>query len=84
MVSSLPHTVPIFGSILPGVHQRLNEIRQQQHVRIQGQHPVAAGQRDGLVLRRGEADVLLVVDDLAAILELFQDVDRAVGRRHCR
>ena len=80
MVSSLPQTVPIFGSHLPGIHQRLNEIRQQQHVRIQGQHPVAAGERDGLVLRGGEADVFLVVDDLAAVLELFQDIDGAVGR----
>ena len=57
MVSSLPHTVPILRIDLPGVHQRLNEIRQQQHVGIQRQHPLAAGERDRLILRRREADV---------------------------
>ena len=79
MVSSLPQTVPILAVELAGVHQRLDEVRQQQDVRIQGQDPVAAGEPDGLVLRRGEADVLVVVEDLAAIFELLQDVDGAVG-----
>ena len=79
MVSSLPQTVPILRIELPGIHQRLNEIRQQQHVGIQRQHPIAAGQRDGLILRRREADVFVVVDDLAAVFELFQNVDGAVG-----
>jgi len=62
------------------IHQRLNEIRQQQHIRVQGHHPVAVSQPHGLVLRGGEPGVFLVVDDLAAVFELFQDVDGAVGR----
>ena len=70
--------MPILRIELPGVHQRLDEIRQQQHVRIQRQHPLAAAHPDGLILRRREADVLLVVDHLAAVFELLQDVDRAV------
>ena len=36
-------------------------------------------ERDGLVLRRGEADVFVVVVDPAAVRELLQDIDRAVG-----
>ncbi len=80
MVSSLPHTEPILGSICAGVHQYLDKIRQQQNVRIQRQHPVAAGEADGLVLRGGETDVLLVVNDLASVFELFQDIDCAVSR----
>ena len=62
MVSSLPQTVPTFGSSCARVHQRLNEIRQQQHVGIQRQNPLAAGERDGLILRGGETDVLFVVE----------------------
>ena len=66
------------GIDLAGVHQRLDEIGQQQNVRIQRQYPIAAGERDGLILRRREADVFRVVDNLAAIFELFQNVHRAV------
>ncbi len=35
---------------------------------------------DGLILGGGEPDVFVVIDDPAAILELFQDVDRTIGR----
>ncbi len=71
--------MPILRIELAGVHQRLNEIRQQQDVGIQGEHPIAVREPDGLVLRRREADILLVVVDLAAVFELFQNVDGAVG-----
>ncbi len=64
---------------MPGIHQRLDEVRQQQHVRIQRQHPLAAAHPDGLVLRRRKTDVLVVVNHPAAVHELLQDVHRAVG-----
>src|SRR5574340_72327 len=64
---------------MPRAHQPGNEIRQEQHVRIQGQDPIAAGERDGLVLGAGEADVLLVVDNAASRLVLPEDIDGAVG-----
>ena len=67
------------GIELSGIHQRLNEIGKQQHIGIEGKHPIAVGELDGLILRGGEPDVLLVVVDLAAILELFEDVDGAIG-----
>ena len=54
---------------------------QQQDVRVERQNPIAAGERDGLVLRRRETGVLVVVDDPAADLELLQNVDGAVGGR---
>ena len=78
MVSSLPQTVPILRSILPGIHQRLNEIRQQQNVGIQGQHPLAAGERDGLILRGREADVFVVV------VRPGSDLRTVPGYRPCR
>ncbi len=65
---------------LPGFHQRLDEILQQQDVRIQRQHPFAAAKPDGLVLRRREPDILIVVIDPAAVCELFQNIDGAVSR----
>src|SRR5690349_4091450 len=65
---------------MTGIHQYLNKIRQQEDVGIQRQHPIATREADGLILRRGEADVLLVVDDLASILELFQDIGGSVDR----
>jgi hypothetical protein len=64
---------------LTGVHQRLDKVGQQQDVGIQRQHPIAVGELDGLVLRGGETDVFLVVVDAAAVFELFEDVDGAVG-----
>ena len=67
------------GIELAGIHQRLDEIGQQQHVGIQRQHPIAARKLDGLVLRGREPDVLFVVIDLAAVFELFEDIDRAIG-----
>src|SRR5271155_1650080 len=67
------------GIELAGIHERLNEIRQQQNVRVQGKDPVAAGKPDRLILSSGEADVFLVVVDLSAVLELFQNVNGAVG-----
>ena len=67
------------GIRLAGIHQRLNEVGQQQDVGIQRQHPVAARKLDGLVLRRRKTHVFLVVVHLAAALELFEDVDGAVG-----
>ena len=65
---------------LAGVYQRLDEVGEQQDVGIQGQDPIAVGKLDGLVLGGREADVFLVLVDSAAVLELFQDVDGAVGR----
>ncbi len=65
---------------LSGIDQRLDEIRQQQHVGIEGEHPFAARELDGLILSRGEADIIVVVVDLAAVFELFQNVDGAIGR----
>src|SRR5580692_6617976 len=64
---------------LPGVHQSLYEIGQQQDVRIESQHPSAGSEPDSLVLRGGESNVLVVIDDLAAILELLQYVHSAIG-----
>ena len=60
-------------------HHGLNEIRQQQYVRIESQHPGAGAGADGLILRGGESNVLVVIDDLAAILELLQYVHGAIG-----
>jgi hypothetical protein len=77
----LPAHRPDIRIELPGIHQRLNEVWEQQHVRIQRQDPIAAGQPDGLVLRRREPVVVVVVINLAAILELFQDIDRPVRGR---
>src|ERR1051326_2930880 len=57
----------------------MNEIREQQHIRIQSQHPLPVGKLDGLILRRRESDVFLVVINAAAIFELFQDIDGAVS-----
>jgi hypothetical protein len=62
-----------FGIHLGGVDQHLDKIGQQQNVRIQREDPVAARECNCLVLRGGETDVFLVVDDLASIFELFQD-----------
>ena len=64
---------------LAGVHQGLDEVGEQQDVGIQGHHPVSVGEPDGLVLGGGEADIVVVVIDAAAVLELFQNVDGAVG-----
>ena len=66
-------TAPVF-------HERFDEVRQQQQIGIERQHPVPFRQGDGLVLRGGESDVLLVVDHLAAIFEVFENVHRAVSR----
>ena len=46
-------------------------------LRVRTQVPDASA--DGLVLRGGEPNVLVVVNDLASILELLQYVHRAVG-----
>ena len=67
------------GMDLAGVDQRLDEIGEQQHVRVQGEDPIAAGKRNSLVLGRREADVLLVVNDGAAIFKLLHDVRCAVS-----
>ena len=67
--SSLPQTVPICGSVWAVAIQARDEIRQQEHVGIEGQHPVAAGDRDRLVLGGCEADILFVVNDVAGSLE---------------
>ncbi len=64
-----------------GQHHFLNEVLEQQHVRIQRENPLGRGHRNGLILRRRKADVFLVVVDPARALELLQDVHRAVGRR---
>src|SRR5690242_2817405 len=69
------------GVELSGIHQRLNEIRQQQNIRIQSQYPIAVAGADGLVLRGGKSDVLVVVDNLTAVFELLQNVYGPVGRR---
>ena len=64
---------------LRGHHQAVDEVRQQQHVRVEREHPISARERDRLVLRGGESDVLLVVDHDAAILEALENVASAVG-----
>ena len=46
--------------------------------RVRTQSPRRDG--DGLVLRGRETDILVVVNDLAAVVELFEDIDRAVSR----
>ena len=81
MVSSFPHTVPIFGSIWPASTSAWMKFGSSRTSGFKRQHPLPAGERDGLILRRRETDVLIVVDDPAAILELLQDVHRSVGRR---
>jgi len=65
---------------LPRIHQRLDEIGQQQHVRIERQNPLATGLPDSLVLGGGESHVLVVVVNAAAILELLQDIGGAIAR----
>src|SRR5262249_11246567 len=67
------------GVDLPCVHQGLDEVRQQQNVRVKCQHPLALRQGDGLVLSRREPHILVVVIDAAAVGELFQKIDRTVG-----
>ena len=62
-----------------GHHQAVDEVRQQQHVRIEREHPISAREGDRLVLRGGESDVLLVVDHDAAILEALENVASAVS-----
>ena len=69
------------GIHLPGVHQRLDEVGQQQDVGIERQNPLPLRQPDGLILRRRESQILVVVVDAAAVGELFQNVHGAVGRR---
>ena len=64
---------------LAGIDQSLNEVRQQQHVRIQRQDPLGLGKSDRLILRRGEADVLVVIKDAAAIGEGLENIDGPVG-----
>ncbi len=67
------------GIHLPGIGQRLDEVRKQQDIRIQSQHPLAAAHADRLVLCRGKADILVVVNHPAAVHELLQDIRRAIG-----
>src|SRR6266496_4156906 len=63
---------------LSGVHKSLNKIREQQDVGIQGKHPFAVTQIDCLILSGCEADIRAVIDNLATIFELLEDVDRTV------
>src|ERR1700722_7948031 len=68
------------GIDLSGIDQRLYEIRQQQDIGVECQHPLAAGEADGLVLCGGETDVFVVVMNLAALAELLEQIDSTVGR----
>ena len=61
--------------------QSRDEARQQPRIRIQDQHPVAVTGGDGLVLRRREPDVAIVVDDPDPAAESRQDLAGAVGGR---
>jgi len=75
-----PANRPDAGIGLAGIHQRLNEVGQQTGRRgsaVSTQSPLE--KLDGLVLRRRKTDVFLVVVHLAAALELFEDIDGAVG-----
>ena len=64
---------------LAGIHQRLDEIGQQQNVGVERQNPAPFDRCDRLVLGRGETRFFVVVDDPAGVLELFEDVDCAVS-----
>ena len=65
MVSSLPQTVPMPGSDLPGIDESLDEIRQKEDVGIQRKNPGSLREIDRLILRGRKADVLGVVNDPA-------------------
>ena len=70
MVSSLPQTVPMRGSRVPRVHQRLDKIRQQQNIRIQRQAPNPNRRaRNGLILSGRKTDILVVINNPDPILE---------------
>ncbi len=61
-------------------YQLLYEVLHQQDIRIQRQHPSPVRKSDGLVLRRRESNIFLVVVNAASIRELLQNIHGAVGR----
>ena len=68
------------GIDMTRIHQRLDDIGKQQHIRVESEHPIAARYPDRLILRRGESDVFAVVDYSAAIFKLLKYVYRAILR----
>src|SRR5690606_36178069 len=62
------------------IDKTLNEIRKQQNIRIQCQHPFSTGKMNGLILSGRKSDVLVVVDNATTVLEHLKNVDCAVGR----
>ncbi len=58
--------------------QGFEEPGEKKDIRVEGQDPVPARQGDGLILGGGEADVLIVVNDGAAVLVMFQNVHGSV------
>src|SRR6185437_15483019 len=64
---------------LAGIDERLDEVRQEQDVRVEGEDPIPTGKLDRLILGGGEAYVLVIVVDAAAILELLENIEGSVA-----
>ena len=69
-----------FGMVFAGGDKPGHEVRAEQYIGIEAQHPLAARGTNRLVLSGGEADVLFVVDDAPFRFDsdLAKDVARAI------
>src|ERR1035438_8910948 len=67
------------GVGLAGIHQAADEVRPQQHVRVQRKHPLAVAGPDRPVLSVGKSYIPIISEDPDPLSELPEDLQSAIG-----